>query len=69
MDEKPALTCLVAKPYVEDGGWNGQTYRLSIVTLEDAVEYKANGYMVLVDPSDEEALTRWRQIQRSKGML
>jgi hypothetical protein len=37
------------------------------VTLERAVEMKDQGYAVVVDPSDEEALTRWEMIQRSRG--
>lgn len=34
------------------------------VTLEAAEDFAANGWVVIVDPFDHEALTRWEQQQR-----
>ena len=36
-----------------------------IMPLDEAVEYARVGYVVFVDPSDEQDLARWEQMQRS----
>ena len=33
--------------------------------LEDAVDFARFGFCVLVDPQDQEDLTRWEQVQRA----
>jgi hypothetical protein len=69
VSDKPPICCLVAKPIISvDGYWYGDVVLVADpVTLERAVEMKDQGYAVVVDPSDEEALTRWEMIQRSRG--
>lgn len=37
-----------------------------VMPLEDAVDFQKAGFVVLVDPGDEEDLVRWEQIQRSR---
>jgi len=37
-----------------------------IMPLEEALDFLRAGFVVLVDPGDEEDLVRWEQIQRSR---
>jgi len=37
-----------------------------IMPLEEAVDYQRVGYVVFVDPGDEEDLVRWEQVERSR---
>ena len=39
-----------------------------VMPLEDAVDYQTAGFIVLVDPQDQEDLARWEQVQRSLTM-
>jgi hypothetical protein len=38
----------------------------AVVGLEEARDYAAAGCEVMVDPFDQEELTRWEQIERSQ---
>lgn len=70
MSDRPVIRCLVGKPLLSAAGeWTGEVVlMLSVVLLDEAAELQQNGYRILVDPSDEEALTRWEMIERSKGL-
>ena len=58
---RPSLRALVGV-YEEPLGLIGDGL---MVSLEDALDYQALGFVVLVDPEDETLLTRWEQRQRA----
>ena len=69
MSDEPALSCLVARAIVDrNGRWYGFVDELTVVRLERAVElHEEGGWVILVDPLDEQALTRWEAIRRSQA--
>lgn len=70
MSDRPVIRCLVGKPCFDDAGqWTGDVVQLiRTVPLDEGLELLERGYRILVDPADEEALTRWEQVERSKGL-
>ncbi len=63
VSDKPTLHALVAffSPVF------GLVSEPRMMPLEDAVDYQRAGFVVFVDPQDEEDLARWEQIERSKS--
>lgn len=76
-DPRPVLRCIVAwwpqkkaTPIVEPRGDTRNAERkrdvsAASISLQEAADLKALGYDVIVDPFDQEDLTRWEQKQRS----
>lgn len=62
MSERPTLHALVA--FVSPAF--GLCSEPRIMPLADAADYAQFGFTVLVDPSDEAALVRYEQLERSK---
>jgi hypothetical protein len=59
-DPRPTLRCLVAWPLP-----NGDhIVRRSVVTLDDAAQFRAFGWHLLIDPASEQELARWEQLHR-----
>lgn len=61
MDAKPVLHCLVAVR-LPDGDYIVK--RGDPIALEEAEAYARFGWEVIVDYADQEALTRWEQLNR-----
>jgi hypothetical protein len=58
--ERPVVHCLVARVHAY-GFVTDEDY----VTLDKAASYAEEGYTVIPDYGDMEALTRWEQMQRA----
>lgn len=62
MNPRPVITCLLAIR-LPDGDY--VVKRGDPVSLEDAADWASWGWEVLPDPFQQEALTRFEQIERS----
>jgi hypothetical protein len=61
MDPRPSITCLVG--WLDADGTLQAEVRL--MTLAEAVEFHAAGWVVLVDPISESGLANWERRQRA----
>lgn len=63
VDDKPVIRCLVAFRFFTS---DYHVKRGDPVTLAEALEWSRLGWEVMPDPFDQEELTRWEQMHRSK---